>query len=452
MEIRKVFSTIQDANDEIKNSWENIYEISSLLEDKKSSEIAFRRTISYDPSNQQMISSYASSTNSRIDEVVNAITKILAGFTESIQTNPNNISQWIIAAHSYALLGDFTNAYSAYSNVIRLIKDTVIEDPYFWYGIGSVFQHFNYHKTALQYLYTANELANKLPLSADVNFRIALSHRNLKNYHESIQYFELLINTQSYPSYLTQDDIMFQLAYTNQLMGKTEIAKQIYNELYQNNPKNSDIIQQYCWFLLLLGDKLSVDLAENIINKFNPNEPTLLLILARIAMKKNEMTLAHNRYCACISYWNYSPLFWGGIGVLYCLNAQDQDAIVAFQRAVFLNPDLQEIWLNLALIFELREDLPRILQMYEIAIEQCPHNEKLRERYAAIQNKRAKPPDRSMILEINDSKLFPQIAEKISNGFINTPPAIPPNQIGAEIDEDTFNKSLKLFHNSMFSI
>ena len=244
---------------------------------------------------------------------------------------------------------------------------------------------------------------------------------------------------------------MFQLAYTNQLMGKTEIAKHIYNELYQHNPKNSDIIQQYCWFLLLQGDDLSVDLAENIINKFNPNEPTLLLILARIAMKKNKMTLAHNRYCACISYWNYSPLFWGGIGVLYFKNEQDQDAIIAFQRAELVNPDIPEIWLNLALIFELQEDFPKTMHVYELGIERCSNNEKIRERYAAFQSKRSKP-DRSMILEINDSKLFPQIAEKISNGFINTPPAIPPNQIGAEIDEDTFNKSLKLFHNSMFSI
>ena len=78
------------------------------------------------------------------------------------------------------------------------------------------------------------------------------------------------------------------------------------------------------------------------------------LLNARLKMKQQDMTAAYNGFRSCIGYWSDTAYFWCGLGALYFKNEQAQDAIIAFQRAICLQQDLVEAWLNLGLILELQ--------------------------------------------------------------------------------------------------
>lgn len=441
---KSVKKVIEDANSEMEQTWQSVYEITKLLNQTDISEKAARRLISYNPTNQKIASL---SQNTAVEEII----RVLNNLSNRIEKDPENLSSWIQAGHCYFLLGDFTNAYSAYSNVLRLDTNGNIDDAYFWYSIGSIYQHFKYNKAALKYLSNAAEIAPKIQQISDIKFRIALAHRSLQHYDESLKILESLLSKRTFPPNLIEDDIEFQIAFTYQLMGKNERAKQYYRNLYSKHPKNSQLIQQYCWFLSLQNDdNNSFNTAESIINSFDPSDPTLKFVMARIAMKKHDMQAAYHRYCDCISDWSDSPLFWCGLGVLYFKNDQRQDAVVAFQRALYLNGELVEAWANLGLIFELQEDAENSIKIYQSALARCGDSKLLRDRLQAIQNGIPKPESQKTTLEVNDSKLFVQVAERVATEYISTPPAIPAHQIDSNLDTQTLVKTLKLYYSSMF--
>lgn len=446
---RSVTKAIENANTEIEQSWESIYEVTNLFNQKEYSDYAFRRLISYNPTNQK-INSASETQTPNAKAAIDEITRVLNEISNRIEKDPENLSSWIKVGHCYLLLGDFPNAYSAYSNVLRLNTNENIDDAYFWYCIGSIYQHFKYNKAALKYLSKAAEIAPNLQQISDLKFRIALVHRSLQHYDESLKKLKSLISTRNIPSNLAEDDIEFQIAYTYQLMGENEKAKQCYSNLYSKYRNNPQLIQQYCWFLSLQNDNNLFEMAESIINSFDPLDPTLKFVMARIAMKRQDMHTAYDLYNNCISYWSESPLFWCGLGVLYFKNDQMQDAVIAFQRALYLNSELVEAWANLGLIFELQEDKENSLKIYQSAIAKCSDSKLLRDRLQAVHSGRSKLTNRDY-LEANDSKLFMQVAERIATEYIATPPVIPAHQVDINLDTQALVKSLKLYYNSLFA-
>ena len=267
-----------------------------------------------------------------------------------------------------------------------------------------------------------------MPESPDIHFRYAIMLRMMGENLRALKELEDILSKKSFPPNLTADDINFQIAFTYQLNNESVKAKSIYSTLYKLHPDTIQIVQQYCWFLSLFDDPQSLNEAEHLINISGLNDPLLNFIKAQIAMKKDDMNTAYNSYCQCISFWSDSPLFWCGLGVLYFKNDQSQDAIVAFQRALYLKGELVEAWANLGLIFQLQHDHESAMRIYDAAELKCDNNQIIVERKKALQMGR--PVSQSMILEVNDSRYFQQVPEKVANQYLADSPFIPPEQIG----------------------
>jgi hypothetical protein len=95
----------------------------------------------------------------------------------------------------------------------------------------------------------------------------------------------------------------------------------IYCELYRLYPTTLQLIIQSVWFVFLHSkSKENLDDVLRIVNQ-NLMTPrcklTLLLILGRIAMKQNNLSMTDQQSRYCISYCNGNSFFWWWFGVLY---------------------------------------------------------------------------------------------------------------------------------------
>lgn len=450
-DIGSVTSTINQAlsraNTEFENTWEATIALTELMNASSEAKFAARRLISYNPQSKKL------ATMPDIQSAVSVISQIIQENAKSVQSNPESIESWIILGHCYLMLNDFPNAYTSYTHVMR-ISDSV-NDAYFWYGIGCVYQHFKYNMDAAKFLKHVLSCDPQFPEKDDLNFRVALLNRSRGKYDEALALFNSLIYNP--PRDLIEDDIKFHIAFTHQLAGHDDQAIHFYSDLYSRHPANLELIQQFAWYLSLQTDNRSFTLAERIIHSVPQqysNDPMLRLVTARIAMKQQDMTTAYQRYCECISYWSDSPLFWCGLGVLYFKNDQMQDAVVAFQRALYLRSELVEAWANLGLIFEMQNDFPNALKIYQAALQNCAGSQLLKDRINALsaQGNRMNKVSQNQVIEINDSRFFTQVAEKVSTQRIAEPPIFPSNCFKGVTDpiiEKALNE-LSTRHKSIF--
>jgi tetratricopeptide (TPR) repeat protein len=166
-------------------------------------------------------------------------------------------------------------------------------------------------------------------------------------------------------------------------------------------------------------------------------------------MKQQDLQAAYHRYCDCIAAWNDSPLFWRKFGVLYFKNDQMTDAVVAFQRTLYLKTEIFEAWANLGLIFEMQGDTEQAMKIYESGLESCPGTKQLRDRPSVLAAGRGRGLQ-PLVLEINESKYFVQIAERIANEYLLNPPAIPAETIGGDGELAACLAQLVLGHRSIF--
>lgn len=456
---QELSQSLASLTNELEPTWAKLANLGNLFNAPRELSLSLTRLISFNPTKpltsipNLKLGNADQEKLQTLQDLVEIITEKIKDIDTRIEKNPNDSSLWITLGHCYSLLNDFPNAYSAYSNVIRI--DPYNHDPVFFYSIGSNRLHFKYYSEANTYFQKIINL--NLPQSPDVRLRYAVLLRLRGDNSKSLKEFEkLLISSEqgddNLPPNLHPDDIYFQIAYAYQIEGQIGRAKELYQKLLNRHPECLEILQQYCWFLSIQSDRDSLKEAEALIRKSGYNDPLLKFIMARIAMKKDDMNTAYDRYCECILFWSDSPLFWCGLGILYLRNEQNADAIVAFQRALFLKDDSVELWVNLGLIYEIMQNNEYAMKVYNSAESRCGNHPLITQRIKDIQSNRIldKATLRSLVNEIPDSKYFDQIPEAIAARFLGDSPMIPSSKIELDSSLDPLFNSVMTCHQSLF--
>jgi tetratricopeptide (TPR) repeat protein len=129
-----------------------------------------------------------------------------------------------------------------------------------------------------------------------------------------------------------------------------------------------------------------------------------------------------------------------------------QDAIVAFQRALFLKPEIAEAWANLGLIFELQKETGTAIAVYQQALQACSEKDArvVRDRLNAINGGRNRPVASTQVIEVNDSPFFVQVAAKLAAEWAADPPPLPARLIGADDSLDLIIGEMTPPHRSIF--
>jgi tetratricopeptide (TPR) repeat protein len=441
-----VHDTLSQANQQFEKIWEQVLSFSDPTLAVEDSRAACRRLISYNPMNQAV-----GQTSPNIKKATDVISQIIISRGLQIQGDPYNPEHYVVLGHCYLILNDFPNAFTAYSHVLRLGVPPA-DSAYFQYALACVLHHFNYERDAQVHIQESLRQSPPYLTQGDLRLRLALIQRSIGDYDVASASLDAVLQA-ALPPKLTQDDILFQIAFTQQLANRFDKAQFAYTELLKRHPHTIEVVQQYCWFLSLQHDRATLEKAERVIQQSgNPGDPVLKLVSARIAMKQQDMSLAYQRYCDCIAFWTDSPIFWCGLGVLYFKNEQMQDAIVAFQRALFLKPELAEAWANLGLIFEMQKETATATAVYQQALQSCSDKDAkiVRDRLNAINGGRPRQPMASQVIDVNDSPFFVQVAAKIAADWIADSPTIPARLIGADDSLDLIIGEMTPPHRSIF--
>ncbi|OHT03757.1 hypothetical protein TRFO_06604 [Tritrichomonas foetus] len=457
---------IESANLKYEEAFQSAALLARDMDFKDDCAIAAKRTLSYNPANQKMMDMFPQYKEAYefIQKGVLENSKILASKKEMLCKKDFFKTCFTISC-LYLGMGDFPNTFGTllfaariktknnYENIIENnqhyiqlnktinnLRKTIYGDNennhihvfepqhtncdlilslndeiYYNYFSGVILAHFKYHDQAnecfqhIEEKYNANchnavfcEFFNTDFLS-DLYFRYGISLRNEKKYDKSIDCFRKILENP--PNSLLLEDIKFQLAFTYQCSHNYEDAETVYHDIFENNRENIHIILQYAWFLFISkrNINLAIKILQDSLDSFS-DVSKLLFLLGKIMLSKNDTKSAYTYYKKCISYWSDEPSLWYNFGILYYINQQMQDSVVAFQRALYLSCDLVEAWLNLGTILEDLEEKEDAKKIYITGIKNCGRNELLTQRIKRI-NRKEKQKDH----EKENDKIFKNI-------------------------------------------
>ncbi|KAI5484764.1 cellular component assembly [Trichomonas vaginalis G3] len=439
----EMMHTIQAANKAFEFVWSSIANTAKEINAPNVLEYASRKTISYNPNNPDIFQ-----TEPELKPGTQIICDIMTSNLHEVNSNANNSASWMILGHCYLMISDYANAYSSFSHVLRI--NNQIQDPYFWYSFGCVYQHFKYYDDALKFFLNAKEITKNPALAPDYHLRLAFIYRAKKMFPNAYAELDAVLNNP--PPNLKPDDIVFQRAFTLLLEGQTDLSLQEFKRLVNKYPNNLKVLQQYTWILSFRDDKASLNELQVVISSHPEfdKDPLLKFILARIELNNSNMESAYKKYCDIIVDWCDSALFWCELGVLYCKNEQYQDAIVAFQRAIYQKAQIPEAWLNFGLILEKHHDLDSAKRLYETGKQTCENSQKIQERLDKLIKGQRNNVNDEQPEEIRDPRFFQQIGDIQELGINRTPPKIPTSCVTANKELAKQIETLSMNYESLF--
>lgn len=437
---------LDSVSNELEQSFTAAAIIAKEMNDNENSQLAAKRAFSYNPDAKTILDLFP-----QYEPIISEINALKNKNTKLINEDLNNPDSWGLLGNCYLALGDFPNALTAYWHSTKINPDS--PNANLIYAIGITYAHFKHNDYALKHFQKVLDINSNFVFIDDIKFRIALLQRMLGRFDIALKMFEEI--KRSPPNELLAEDIMMQIAYTHQLSGKNDKAYQIYIDLHQRFPNALKLTQQYCLFLFLQYKDSKIEMVKSVVDgalQSNPNDPILLMIAARIAMKLDDMNAAYSHYRICTTYYSDSPYFWCGLGVLYYKNEQTQDAVVAFQRGLYLKSEMPEAWLNIGLIFEQLNNFDNAIKVYQTGEQKCPNCQQFNERLNFLNSqKNGHRKFRSMykLIDIDDSKFITPIPEQFSNDYISAVPILPSScfKIDSEIADkfatlSTYPKSI----------
>jgi glucose repression mediator protein len=432
---------LAEANETIEKGFSTAALVANEMKSMTESSNAAKRVFAYNPNSKAMHDLFPN-----YSILIQTITNLIDKNTKQISKPDADPNSWVTLGHGYLMIGDFPNAFSAYAQAQRNIPNNT--NTFFWYAIGIVYHHYNYKDHAQSCFNRVLQEGSQFPYYADLSFRNAILARSNGKFDEALGHFK--ITRSNPPNGLCDADILFQIAHTYQLMGRKGEATSIYQSLYQTYPNLMVTVNQYAWSLFLNDWNRHKDLLNTIIGealKQEPDEPNLLILSARIAMKENNTELAYNFYRESISYWSENPYFWCGLGYLYFKNDQSQDAYIAFRRALIIKNDIEQAWLNIGLYFEQNNDLVNALEAYKNGALNCERSRELQNRIVSLSSRKV-----GQILpqavDVDDVNFFEDAPKKFASLYVSAVPVLPSSLLGKEaeglkIEElSTFPKSL----------
>jgi tetratricopeptide (TPR) repeat protein len=440
-------SFLDKINTEFEHSFSLCASVSREIGCVEESLLAAKRVFSYNPNSARMLDLFP-----QFAPFIEQISRLIESYGQKLQADSSNAELWTSLGYCYLTLGDFPNAFAAYAHALRVQPESM--DPVFWYAMGVVYAHYNDNDHALNCHQKVLALDQKFVYGKDILLRLGLVHRQLGNYEKSLHFLERVVTDP--PNGLLPEDISLQIGFTHQLMGDHASALAVYRELYRMFPTSLQLIIQYAWFLFLRSKSAdTLDAVSRIVTQgltVHRCDPTLLLIAGRVAMKQDDMAKAYQQYRYCISYCNDNPFFWCGLGVLYYKNEQTQDAVIAFQRALYLQSEMTEAWLNIGLIFEQQGEIGSAQKIYQTGQSKCPGAPEFGERLAALagHSRSGFKPGSYALIDVDDLKFIKAPPEVFAMDYVAAVPELPPHCFGGDIDAEGF-KTLATFPKSYFA-
>ncbi|KAH0785080.1 TPR Domain containing protein [Histomonas meleagridis] len=428
--LSNTFETLTRINEEFEKGFTSASSLAKLMGCNEEGIYGAKRTFSYNPNSQTILELYP-----EFEPLVDKVSDLIQSLSRKLDEDSNNSQLWKTLGYCYLTLGDFPKAFST---SLRVSADQ--NDPTFLYALGIIYSHYKYFDNSINCFQQVLQISPNSIFSSEINFLFGIIYRKVQKYDFSLIYFQKSLD--SPPNGLLPEDVQMQIAYTYQFTDRSSLSNDIYSNIYSKYPKSQSFLQQYCLYLFIQSKGINAESLRSLLSyslNLYPNDPTFLLISSRLAMLQNDTTTAYENLISCVNYCNDAPSFWCELGTLYYRNDQINDAYIAFQKALDLNPDFFEPYLNMGLIYEQRNQYQNANQLYITAQQKFPNNPIINERIAS-NNSKLNNKQRPQLMCVKDTKLIPSSVEEFSEIYLMATPKLPAECFGNCEMADEFAK------------
>ncbi|KAH8410657.1 hypothetical protein KR009_011097, partial [Drosophila setifemur] len=264
--------------------------------------------------------------------------------------------------HLHLLLGEYSEALSAYQKYLRLRESNYWKNQAFIYGIGVAYFKLRCFKWAIKSFQELLYLSPNFTCANEVHLRLGLMLKHCGEYHIALKHLQLAL-LYTNPSTFSELQVKFQIAHLYEVQNKHKAAKDGY-EFLLNEKKISfelkaDVYRQLGWMyhcVECLGEKKEREAsALNFLQKSieaDPKSGQSLYLLGRCYAGINKVHDAFLAYRNSVEKSEGNADTWCSIGVLYQQQNQPTDALQAYICAVQLDKDHKAAWTNLGILYE----------------------------------------------------------------------------------------------------
>ncbi|XP_017042791.2 lysine-specific demethylase 6A isoform X4 [Drosophila ficusphila] len=300
--------------------------------------------------------------------------------------------------HLHLLLGEYSEALSAYQKYLRFRESNYWTNHAFIYGIGVAYFKLRCFKWAIKSFQELLYLSPNFACANEVHLRLGLMLKHCGEFQIALKHLQLAL-LYTYPSTFSELQVKFQIAHLYEVQNKHKAAKDGYEFLL--NEKNislelkADVYRQLGWMyhcVECLGEKKEREAnALNFLQKSieaDPKSGQSLYLLGRCYAGINKVHDAFLAYRNSVEKSEGNADTWCSIGVLYQQQNQPTDALQAYICAVQLDKDHKAAWTNLGILYESCGQLRDAYACYLNATKQISFQSSLFRRKQAIRMKK----------------------------------------------------------------
>nr|NP_001188773.1 Utx histone demethylase, isoform D [Drosophila melanogaster]ADV37023.1 Utx histone demethylase, isoform D [Drosophila melanogaster] len=300
--------------------------------------------------------------------------------------------------HLHLLLGEYSEALSAYQKYLRFRENNYWTNHAFIYGIGVAYFKLRCFKWAIKSFQELLYLSPNFTCANEVHLRLGLMLKHCGEFHIALKHLQLAL-LYTYPSTFSELQVKFQIAHLYEVQNKHKAAKDGYEFLL--NEKNislelkADVYRQLGWMyhcVECLGEKKEREAnALNFLQKSieaDPKSGQSLYLLGRCYAGINKVHDAFLAYRNSVEKSEGNADTWCSIGVLYQQQNQPTDALQAYICAVQLDKDHKAAWTNLGILYESCGQLRDAYACYLNATKQISFQSSLIRKKQAIRMKK----------------------------------------------------------------
>ncbi|XP_017026011.1 histone demethylase UTY isoform X4 [Drosophila kikkawai] len=288
--------------------------------------------------------------------------KALVTIGDEKSEDENYVNALCKLGHLHLLLGEYTEALSAYQKYLRFRENNYWTNHPFIYGIGVAYFKLRCFKWAIKSFQELLYLSPNFTCANEVHLRLGLMLKHCGEFHIALKHLQLAL-LYTYPSTFSELQVKFQIAHLYETQNKHKAAKDGYEFLLKEKnislELKADVYRQLGWMyhcVECLGEKKERETyALNFLQKSieaDPKSGQSLYLLGRCYAGINKVHDAFLAYRNSVEKSEGNADTWCSIGVLYQQQNQPTDALQAYICAVQLDKDHKAAWTNLGILYE----------------------------------------------------------------------------------------------------